>query len=296
MAKRARFRTVFISDLHLGAGGSRADEVAEFLKCIDCDTLYLVGDILDMWRLKKRWHWPEANNRVVRRILKLVKRGTRVVYIPGNHDDAARRYVGLSLGGVEIAMNAVHTRRDGSTMLVTHGDQFDLVVRNARLLSAIGAWAYDWLVRVNRVYNRVRGMMGMEYWSLSHYLKLKVKSACKHISRFEDALMDEAKREGHAAVVCGHIHKAEVREAATGSVAYYNCGDWVESCSALVEHADGRMELVDGLEVTRKVEAQREAARVDLQDIQEEVEAMDLPAMPREPGGRLSWGEGLHAR
>lgn len=295
MAKRARFRTVFISDLHLGAGGSRADEVAEFLKSIDCDTLYLVGDILDMWRLKKRWMWPEANNRVIRRILKLVKRGTRVVYIPGNHDDAARRYVGLSFGGVEIAMTAVHRTADGRSMLVTHGDQFDLVVRNARVLSAVGAWAYDWLLYINRHYNRARRLFGMEYWSLSQYLKLKVKSACKHISRFEDALMDEAQREGHAAVICGHIHKAEVRE--DTAIAYYNCGDWVESCSALVEHDDGRIELVDGLEVIRRVAIEREASRVDLKELEEEVEAMELPGLSAAGGTNGdSWpGSGVDA-
>jgi len=258
MATRARFKTVFISDLHLGAGGSRADEVAAFLKCIECDTLFLVGDILDMWRLKRRWHWPEANNRVVRRILKLVKRGTRVVYIPGNHDDAARRYIGLSFGGVEIAMQAVHAAADGRSILVTHGDQFDLVVHHARLLSVVGSWLYDWLLILNRHYNRARALLGMEYWSLSQYLKLKVKTACNHISRFEDALMDGARREGHSAVVCGHIHKAEIRE---GSITYYNCGDWVESCTALVEHDDGRFELVNGLELTARISSQREFAR-----------------------------------
>jgi UDP-2,3-diacylglucosamine pyrophosphatase LpxH len=284
MPTRARFRTVFISDLHLGAGGSRADEVAEFLKSIECGTLYLVGDILDMWRLKKRWHWPEANNRVVRRILKLVKHGTRVIYIPGNHDDAARRFTGLTFGGVEIALHARHTTADGRSMLITHGDQFDLVIRNARLLSAVGAWAYDWLVRLNRRYNRARALMGKEYWSLSQYLKLKVKSACKHISRFEEALIDEARREGHAAVICGHIHKAEVRDATiAGGVAYYNCGDWVESCTALVEHEDGRIELVDGLEVIRRVAAEREAARVNLKEIEDEVDAMDLPVLLNSP-------------
>jgi UDP-2,3-diacylglucosamine pyrophosphatase LpxH len=278
MAQRARFRTVFISDLHLGAAGARADDVAAFLKSIDCDTLYLVGDILDMWRLRKRWLWPEANNRVVRRLLKLGKRGTRIVYIPGNHDDPARRYAGLNFGGVEVALHSVHTTADGRSLLVTHGDQFDLVVRNARLLSALGAWAYDWLVRLNRHYNRLRSALGLDYWSLSQYIKLKVKSACTHISRFEDALIEEARRSGHAGVVCGHIHKAEVRE--VGGVAYYNCGDWVESCTALVEHADGRLEVIDGFELTRRIAAAREASRIDLKQIEEEVESMPLPNLP----------------
>ena len=250
MPSRARFRSVFISDLHLGAGGARANDAADFLKRIECDHLYLVGDILDMWRLKRRWFWPEANNRVVRRILKLAKRGTKVTYIPGNHDHAARRYIGLTFGGVEIALHATHAAADGRTMLVTHGDQFDLAIRHARLLSALGSWAYDHLIRINTIYNRIRRLLGQDYWSLSQYLKLKVKSACSHISRFEDALIDEARRTEHAAVVCGHIHKAEIRE---GPVTYYNCGDWVESCTALVEHDDGRFELVDGLALTQSM-------------------------------------------
>jgi len=253
MHSRARFRAVFISDLHLGASGARADDTANFLKRIECDHLYLVGDIIDMWRLKRRWFWPEANNRVVRRILKLAKRGTKVTYIPGNHDHAARRYIGLSFGGVEIALHATHTAADGRSMLITHGDQFDLAIRHARLLSALGSWAYDHLIRINTIYNRGRRILGLEYWSLSQYLKLKVKSACSHISRFEDALIDEARRTNHAAVVCGHIHKAEIRE---GPIAYYNCGDWVESCTALVEHEDGRLELIDGLVLVRQMSPQ----------------------------------------
>lgn len=250
MHSRARFRAVFISDLHLGAGGARADDAADFLKRIDCDHLYLVGDILDMWRLKRRWFWPESNNRVVRRILKLAKRGTKVTYIPGNHDHPARRYAGLNFGGVDIALHATHTTPDGRAILITHGDQFDLAIRHAKLLSALGSWAYDHLIRINTIYNRIRRLMGLEYWSLSQYLKLKVKSACSHISRFEDAVIDEARRTGHAAVVCGHIHKAEIRE---GPITYYNCGDWVESCTALVEHDDGRFELIDGLAFTRSM-------------------------------------------
>lgn len=245
MPQRARFRSVFISDLHLGASGARAEDAAAFLKRIECDTLYLVGDIIDMWRLKRRWFWPEANNRVVRRILKLAKRGTRVVYIPGNHDRAARRYAGLSFGGVEIALHAVHTTADGRKLFITHGDQFDLVIRHAKLLSALGAWGYDWLIRINAHYNVVRRLLGLEYWSLSQYVKLRVKSACTHISKFEEALITEAEHKGHAGVVCGHIHKAEIRQ---GKITYYNCGDWVESCSALVEHDDGTLALLDGLE------------------------------------------------
>ena len=256
MPIRARFRTVFISDLHLGASATRADECARFLKRIECGTLYLVGDVLDMWRLRRRWCWPAANNRVVNRIMKMARRGTRVVYIPGNHDEHARRYAGLVFGGVEVLLREVHVAADGRSILVTHGDQFDLVVRHARLLSLLGAWAYDRLVWVNQRCNWVRGQLGLRYWSLAQFLKMRVKAACTHISRFEEVLVAEARRHGCEGVVCGHIHKAEVRE---GPVSYYNCGDWVESASALVEHLDGRFELIDGVAVAARVDALRAA-------------------------------------
>lgn len=257
MPVRARFRAVFISDLHLGAKATRADDCARFLKRIECGTLYLVGDVIDMWRLRRRWTWPAANNRVVNRILKMARRGTRVVFVPGNHDEAARRYAGLVFGGVEVLRRDVHTAADGRRILVTHGDEFDMVVRHARLLSLVGSWAYDWLVWLNQGCNRVRALLGRESWSLSQYLKMRVKAACRHISRFEEVLLEEARRQGYRGVVCGHIHKAEMRD---GPVAYYNCGDWVESATALVEHLDGRFEIVDGVRLARDVDALRDAA------------------------------------
>ncbi len=196
MSEHARFRTVFISDLHLGCEEARADEVADFLKSVRCDTLYLVGDIIDMWRLRRTWHWPDANNRVVRRILKMAKRGTRVVLIPGNHDDAARQYIGVNFGGVELRMNDIHVTADGRRLLVTHGDQFDLVVRHARVLSLLGAWAYERLLKLNKHYNRARTLLGYDYWSLSRFLKLKVKSACTFVSKYEHELTKEAALRG----------------------------------------------------------------------------------------------------
>lgn len=266
MPSRARFRSVFISDLHLGATGTRARDAARFLKRIECDHLFLVGDIIDMWRLKQRWHWPAPNNKIIGRILKLARRGTAVTFIPGNHDEAARRYAGLSFGGVQIALQAVHTTADGRSLLITHGDQFDLVVRHAPLLSALGAWAYDWLVTLNHIYNKLRRLLGLDYWSLSAFLKSKVKSACNYISRFEDVLLDEARRAKHDGVVCGHIHRAEAREAGPDqAIAYYNCGDWVESCTALVEHPDGRIELIDGLALIRDLDAARAREAAALQ-------------------------------
>jgi len=241
---RLKYRTVFLSDLHLGSRGCRAEEVASFLKHVECETLYLVGDVIDMWRLRQKWRWPQAHNEVVRRILKMVKEGTRVVFIPGNHDEHARQYAGLRFGGVEVRNESEHWTADGRKLLITHGDQFDLVVKHARLVSMLGSWAYDTLIAINHYYNVGRRLLGMRYWSLSKAIKGRVKSACTFIAKFEQTLMDEARRRGFDGVVCGHIHKAEIR---TSEIAYFNCGDWVESCTALVEHEDGAIRLVDGL-------------------------------------------------
>lgn len=252
MSVRINYRTVFLSDVHLGSASSRADDAAEFLKHIECQTLYLVGDIIDMWRLRSRWHWPESHNRFVRRVLKMAKRGTQVILIPGNHDEKAREYADLSLnfGGVELRRDAVHETADGRRLLVVHGDEMDAVVRHAKLLSVIGSTAYDHLVVLNRWSNRIRASCGLRPWSLSQAIKLRVKKACQHIARFEEALVNETARRGLDGVVCGHIHKAEIRrvDRTDGSpIQYLNCGDWVESCTALVEHDDGTLRILDGL-------------------------------------------------
>ncbi len=243
MGEKRRYRAVFLSDLHLGCAESRADEAAAYLKTVECDHLYLVGDVIDMWCLRKRWHWPESHNRFVRRVLKMAKRGTRVVFIPGNHDEPARRYAGLSFGGVRVALRAVHRTADGRALLVVHGDEFDMVVRHAPLLSALGGRAYDWLLRLNRRYNRVRAFFGRDYWSLSRAVKLRVKSACTFISRFEEAMLADARAAGVDGVVCGHIHKAE--HARRGGLEYLNCGDWLEGGSVVVEHEHGALEVID---------------------------------------------------
>ncbi len=265
MAIRLEYRSVFISDLHLGSRGCRADDLNAFLKRIKCEKLYLVGDVIDMWRLKQRWYWPRAHNKVIRRLLRLANHGTEVILVPGNHDEAARQFVGLTFGDVKLKRHAAHETADGKKLLVTHGDEFDLVVQNARLLSVVGSWAYDWLVTANRFYNRVRQAMGMPYKSFSQAIKLKVKSACRFISDFETTLVEQARRKGFDGVVCGHIHKGECRP--DGEVAYYNCGDWVESCTALVEHDDGKIQLIDGLalvEQLREQEAQMKQADLRL--------------------------------
>lgn len=241
---RTRFRSVWISDTHLGTRGAQAQELAWFLQHIQCDHLYLVGDIIDMWRLKRRWLWPESHNTVVRRILKHATRGTQVVLIPGNHDDALRPYAGLDVGGIRIALNAAHRTADGRNLLVSHGDQYDLVVKHHRTLSMLGGWAYEALLRANSTWNAARSVCGLPYHSLSGAIKAKVKGACQFISRFEEELVSEAVRGGFDGVVCGHIHKAESRSL---GIAYYNCGDWVESCTALVEDDSGTVRVIDGL-------------------------------------------------
>ena len=249
---KLRYRTVFISDLHLGSTGARARELSKLLKKLQCERLYLVGDVIDMWRLKRKWFWPQDHNDVLRRLLKLAaKKKTEVIFLPGNHDEAARQYHHLEFGGVRVEPYAIHTTADGRRLLVVHGDQYDLVIKHSPLISMAGAVAYEWLLRFNRLYNRLRALVGLRYWSLSNFLKMKVKKACTFISRFEEILSQEAKRQNLDGVICGHIHKAEV--STIDGVEYYNCGDWVESCTVLVEHHDGRLEVLDGLELLDQV-------------------------------------------
>jgi UDP-2,3-diacylglucosamine pyrophosphatase LpxH len=241
--KRLAFRTVWISDTHLGTRGCNAELLLDFLKSIECETLFLVGDIVDGWQLRKGWYWPARHNDVVRCILTLAKRGARVVYVPGNHDEAFRDYVGLNFGGVELLAECIHVTADGRRLLVLHGDEFDGVVLYAKWLAFLGDHAYTLLLKLNRVVNAGRKLLGLPYWSLSSHLKKKVKNAVQFISGFEQVVAHAAFERGADGVVCGHIHSAEVRQ--IGEVTYYNDGDWVESCTALVEYGDGRMEIID---------------------------------------------------
>ncbi|MGG5811349.1 UDP-2,3-diacylglucosamine diphosphatase [Falsiroseomonas sp. CW058] len=242
-ATRRRYRTVFLSDLHLGTRGSRTDFLVDFLTRTDCDRLFLVGDIVDGWRLRKSWFWDAAHDEVVRLLLAKARAGTEVTYIPGNHDEMLRDWLGMEIAGVRLQNEAVHTAADGRRFLVIHGDQFDSVVRYAPLLAHLGDGAYDLALVLNRWFNAARRRLGYPYWSLSQWLKRQVKGAVKAIDRFEVALAQEARRRGLDGVVCGHIHHAEMRQ--VQGVLYMNDGDWVESCTALVEHADGRFELLD---------------------------------------------------
>lgn len=247
--QRLPFRTIWISDTHLGTAGCNADLLLDFLKSTECETLYLVGDIVDGWQLRKGWYWPPRHNDVVRCILKRVKRGTRVVYVPGNHDEAFRDFVGLDFGGIELVPEDIHTTADGRRLLVLHGDQFDSIVLYARWLAFLGDSAYVLLLKSNALVNAVRRMFGLPYWSLAAHLKKRVKNAVQFISRYEEVVAHAAADRGVDGVVCGHIHSAEIRQ--FGPITYYNDGDWVESCTALVEHFDGRMEIIDWAEKVR---------------------------------------------
>jgi UDP-2,3-diacylglucosamine pyrophosphatase LpxH len=246
-----RYRSIFISDVHLGTRGCRADFLADFLERVSCEQLYLVGDIIDGWRLRKSWYWDAHHDQVLRLILRHARAGTEVTYIPGNHDEMFRDWLplGLEIANIRLRKEAVHVTADHRRLLVIHGDEFDSVVRYAKFLALLGDGAYTAALVVNRWFNVVRRRLGYPYWSLSVWLKRQVKEAVKAIDRFEGALAGEARRRGLDGVVCGHIHHAEMRD--VGGVQYLNDGDWVESCTALVEHHDGRLELLDWAALNR---------------------------------------------
>ena len=242
VTERRRYRTIWISDVHLGTRGCNAAMLIDFLDHVDSDTMYLVGDMIDGWRLKKKFYWPDAHNDVVWRILKRAKRGTRMIYIPGNHDEVFRQFSGLDFGDISIRRKAIHETADGRRLLVLHGDEFDAITLAHRWLAHVGDTAYNLLMAANRGVNAFRRRFGMPYWSLSKHAKAKVKNAVAFISHFEEVVAHSAGIRGVNGVVCGHIHTAEMRDIA--GVAYYNDGDWVEGCTALVEHFDGRMEVL----------------------------------------------------
>jgi UDP-2,3-diacylglucosamine pyrophosphatase LpxH len=238
-----KVRTVWISDIHLGTPGCQAKALLEFLREVDCDTLYLVGDIVDGWQLRRQWYWPQAHNDVLQKLLRKARKGTRVVFVPGNHDEFARRYLGQNFGGIEVVEDAMHLTADGRRLWIVHGDLFDGVIQCAKWLAYVGDSAYEFVLRLNHRFNSLRARFGLPYWSLSKYLKLKVKRAVSYVGQFEEAVAREAARRGADGVVCGHIHHAEMRE--IDGILYCNDGDWVESLTALVEHMDGRLEILD---------------------------------------------------
>ncbi len=251
------YRAIFLSDVHLGTRGCKAEFLLDFLRFNEAETIYLVGDIFDGWRLKKSWYWPQAHNDVVQKLLRKARKGTRVVYVPGNHDEVLRSYTGHHFGGVEVAGEAIHETADGRRMLVVHGDAFDGVVTYAKWLALLGDWSYNLAIDANHWFNLLRRRLGFGYWSMSAWLKLKVKNAVQFIDQYEQAVAEEARRRGVDGVICGHIHQAEQRM--IGEILYINDGDWVESCTALVEHFDGRFEILHWAE--RRNFSMLEAAR-----------------------------------
>lgn len=240
--QKLKVRSVFISDIHLGFKGCQADSLLHFLHSVETDYLFLVGDIVDFWALKKNPIWPQKHTNVIRSILGKAKHETKVIYVPGNHDDSMRDYVGHKFGNVEIHRDYVHTTVDGRKLLVMHGDEFDLIVKNSRWLSNLGSYLYDKLLSLNHIVNGIRRLFNSSYWSLAAYLKHKVKNAVDYIGNFEDALAHFAEERGVDGVVCGHIHHAEIRD--INGILYCNDGDWVESCTSLIEYNDGQLEIL----------------------------------------------------
>lgn len=241
---RTHYRTIWISDVHLGTVGCKAEHLVDFLKSHTCDKLYLVGDIIDGWKLSGGWYWPQEHTNVIRNVLTKAKRKTQVYYVTGNHDEFLRKFVDyrLQIGNIELVNECIHETADGRKLLVMHGDLFDVITRYHKWVAMAGGVLYEGAMRFNYWFNRGRSMLGMRYWSLSSFAKQHVKSAVSIVSTFEDSLVHECRRRGLDGVVCGHIHHAEARN--IDGVTYYNCGDWVESCTALVEDMNGRIEVL----------------------------------------------------
>ena len=237
-----RLRTAWISDVHLGTRSSKAAELLDFLRDYELETLYIVGDLIDTWQMRRGIYWPQAHNDVIQKLLRKARKGTRIIYIPGNHDELVGSFCGY-YGHIAIEKQAVHLTADGRRILVIHGHELDTVVQNARWLAFAGDLGYQILLGLNPLINFVRRRFGLGYWSLSAYAKKRVKDAVNFIGEFETAIVRYAEKHGVDAVLCGHIHSAGVRQ--IGGITYYNCGDWVETCSALVENFDGEMELLN---------------------------------------------------
>ena len=237
------YKTVFISDIHLGAKMSQADKLLDFFKTFECEKMYLVGDIIDCWAMRGRNYWPQSHNDVVQKLLRRARKGTEIIYIPGNHDEFMREYCDAEFGHILLQREAVHVGVNGKIFYVTHGDQFDVVTTNAKWLAHLGSWAYDVSIMISLGLNKIRHALGMPYWSLSSYLKQTVKESVNFIGNYEETLSDYVHKKGFDGIICGHIHHANIRQ--IGDMTYINCGDWVESLTAVVEHHDGRFELIE---------------------------------------------------
>ncbi len=253
-----KYRALFISDVHLGTRGCQAERLLDFLRFHEADTIFLVGDIVDGWALQSSWYWPQQHNDVVQKLLRQARKGARLIYIPGNHDEFLRGYYGTHFGGIEVVENAIHVNAEGKRFLVVHGDMFDLVVTQARWLALLGDKAYDFALTANRVFNGMRRIFGAPYWSLSKWAKHKVKNAVNYIGAFEKALATEAKRHDVMGVICGHIHTPAIHD--DYGLRYINCGDWVESCTAVAENEDGSFEIITWTHDGKQLPEVREAA------------------------------------
>ncbi|MDQ4407085.1 UDP-2,3-diacylglucosamine diphosphatase [Rhizobium sp. AN63] len=261
-----QFRTLFISDVHLGSKAAKTDFLLDFLKHHEADTIILVGDIIDGWRLRRGWYWPQGCNDVVQKLLRKARKGTRIVYIPGNHDEFLREFPGMHFGGIEVAERMIHEAADGKKYLIIHGDEFDVVVRNARLLAYLGDWAYDAAIAINIAIAAVRRRIGLPYWSFSAWAKLQVKHAVNFIGEFQRVVADEARRNNVEGVICGHIHHAVMED--MDGIRYINTGDWVESCTAIAENADGTFELITWMQTSDVPER-----------TSDEMEPVDIPGL-----------------
>lgn len=248
-----KFRTIFLSDVHLGSRAAKAEFLIDFLRRHEADRIFLVGDIVDGWRLKRSWHWPQAHNDVVQKLLRQARKGARITYIAGNHDEFLRGFQGTHFGGIEVVDRAIHETADGRRFLVIHGDQFDAIVHDVRWLAYLGDRAYDFAILINRGVSLVRRSFGRPYWSFSSWAKIKVKKAVNFIGNFRMVLVQEARRELVDGVICGHIHHAEITR--MDEIEYVNTGDWVESCTAVAEHHDGTFEIIRWAEAARHVQA-----------------------------------------
>ncbi len=247
-----RYRSVWISDVHLGTKGCKASHLLEFLNHIECDFLYLVGDIIDLWKFRSGFYWPNSHNEVVRKFIALARKGTRVIYIPGNHDELFRNYTDIHFNGIDIQKQVIHRMYDGREFLVLHGDEFDSIVCHNRSLAYIGGEAYEWLLVVNRWFNAIRTRFGYKYWSLSAFLKHKVKNIVHFMDNYQHILSLEAQKQQVDGIICGHIHHAGISTMESQKT-YCNCGDWVESCTALTEDDSGQLRIIHWLEESQQL-------------------------------------------
>jgi UDP-2,3-diacylglucosamine pyrophosphatase LpxH len=248
-----RHRALFLSDLHLGTVSSQAAAFLEFLSTHDAETIYLAGDIIDFWRLRRSVMWPASHDEVFRALLEKVRQGSRVIFIPGNHDEALRSYCGMTFGGIEILRDCIHVTAAGQRLLVLHGDEFDVAASYPGWLRFLGDRAYEFVLWCDRPLNLVRRGLGLKFWSLSAYLKTRVKAAAAYIDEFETALSEEAARRKLNGVVCGHVHQPADRQ--IGAIRYLNCGDWVENCTAIAEDASGELSILRWAQAVRPREA-----------------------------------------